>query len=77
MLMNSITDGVFRLPIIEALTFHTSFSTGANTPLLITGVDENGNKGDYVVKLKGAKRMSTEASMRELLAAIIAIQMGI
>jgi hypothetical protein len=73
----SITDGSFKLPIIEALAPHTSFSTGANKPLLITGVDEDGNKGDYVVKFIGAQRMSKEACMRELLAALIAIQMKI
>lgn len=73
----SIIDGAFQLQIIEALTPHTSFPTGANKPLLVTGVNEDGNKGDYVVKLIGVGRMSKEACMRELLAALIAIQMGV
>lgn len=75
--MSSITNESFRLRIINALIPQTSFFSGANTPLLITGVDEDGNTGEYVVKFKGAKRMSPEASMRELLATLIAIQMGI
>jgi hypothetical protein len=45
--------------------------------LLITGVDEFGNKGDYVVKFRGAERMSDEAFLRELLASFIAMQMDI
>src|SRR5579872_2597773 len=75
--MRKITDVDYSLPIIEAQTPSELFESGANKPLLIRGVDENGNKGDYVVKFRGAERMSEEASMRELLAAFIAAQMGI
>lgn len=75
--MTDILSGDFKIPIIKALTAHETFVSGANKPLLITGVDENGRKGDYVLKFIGAERMSNEASMRELLAALIAIQMGI
>src|SRR6266498_1098571 len=75
--MNKITDGNYTLPLIEALSPHELFVSGANKPLLITGVDVNGNKGDYVVKFRSAERMSNEASMRELLAAFIAGQMEI
>jgi hypothetical protein len=73
----SIISKRFQLSVIEALVPHKTFTTGANKPLLITGVDKNGNKGDYVVKLIGAERMSKEACMRELLASLVAIQMGI
>lgn len=75
--MRKITDPDYRLPIIEALSPHKLFETGANKPLLITGVDVNGNKEDYVVKFRSAERMSYEASMRELLACFIAMQMDI
>ncbi|NII25780.1 hypothetical protein HB364_11845 [Pseudoflavitalea sp. X16] len=75
--MSKITAGNYRLPIIEALSPHESFESGANKPLLLTGVDSNGNKGDYVVKFRGAPRMSNEACMRELLAVFIAAQMDI
>lgn len=75
--MSKITEGGYTLPIIEALSSHVSFDSGANKPLLITGTDNNGNKGDYVVKFRGAARMSNEACLRELLAAFIATQMEI
>ena len=75
--MIKITDQNYTLPIVEALGPIKEFDSGANKPLLIIGVDENGTKGDYVVKFRGAERMSNEAFMRELLAAFIAMQMEI
>lgn len=72
-----ITDPGYFLPVIEALAPHETFHTGANKPLLITGIDGNGNKDDYVVKLRAAERMSNEACMRELLALFIAFQFDI
>jgi hypothetical protein len=75
--MWKITDIDYTLPIINALSPHQSFDTGANRPMLIRGVGGNGVKGDFVVKFLGAERMSSEASLRELLAAFIAAQMEI
>ena len=75
--MKKITEKGYILPIIEALSPHESFESGANRPLLITGADKKGAKSDYVVKFRGAERMSNEACMRELLATFIAAQMGI
>jgi hypothetical protein len=75
--MTKITDPNFTLSIIEALSPHEIFATGANKPLLITGVDQNGSKGNYVVKFKCAERMYPEANMRELLALFIAAEMDI
>lgn len=72
-----ITDPGFTLPVIEALSLIETFDSGANKPLLITGVDENGKKGDYVVKLRGAERMSVEACMFELLGLFIAKELSI
>ena len=64
--MSKITEENYTLLIIEALSPHESFESGANKPLLITGADINARKGDYVVKFRGATRMSNEACMREL-----------
>lgn len=73
--MTKITDENYLLPVVEAISPHEQFTTGANKPLLVTAVDAGGNKGDYVIKFRGAERMSTEACMREVLAAFIAMQM--
>lgn len=75
--MAKITDNNYGLPLIEALSPHETFNTGANKPMLITGVDATGAKGDYVVKFRAAERLSVEAFMRELLAVFIASQMEI
>jgi len=76
--MPSIKDSSYKLPIIEPLQKHSSFVNSANKPLLITGVDVGtGEKGDYVVKLMKAERMSTAAAMRELIAAFIAMEMDL
>jgi hypothetical protein len=75
--MAKITDPGFTLSIVEALSPHEVFSTGANKPLLLTGVNQNGNKGSYVIKFKASERMSPEANMRELLALFIAAEMNI
>lgn len=75
--MIKITDQNYTLSIVQALGHLKEFESGANKPVLVIGVDESGIKGDYVVKLRGAERMSNEASMRELLAAFIAMQMEI
>ncbi len=71
-----ITDINYKLPEVFAQWFHDNFITSANKPILITGVNkESGEKLDYVVKLKAAERMSNEASMRELLACFISMEL--
>lgn len=76
--MKKITDPDYQLPDVYAQRFSESFMASANKPLLISGIDRNTNeKGDYVVKLMRAQRMSEEASMRELLASFIAMEMEI
>lgn len=76
--MSRITDAGYRLPIIYAQRFNSNFRESANQPLLISGVDmEASEKGDFVVKFVNAPRMSQEASMRELLASFIAMEMNI
>jgi hypothetical protein len=55
-----------------------SFETGANQPMVIQGVcRETGVKGDFVVKYRGAPRMSIEASCRELIASFIAMELDL
>lgn len=74
--MPSIKDPKYKLPIIEPLQSHKVFLNSANKPLLIRGVDIDTHiKNDYVVKLMAAERMSGAASMRELLAAFIALEL--
>jgi hypothetical protein len=76
--MPSVKDVNYKLPVIEPLQKHKVFTNSANKPLLITGVDsETGVKGDYVVKLMKAERMSASAAMRELMAAFIAMEMDL
>jgi hypothetical protein len=73
--MPSINDPTYRTPIIEPLQKHKEFANSANKPILIRGIDVNTHeKNDYVVKLSGAARMSNSASMREMLAAFIAME---
>lgn len=76
--MQKITDKNYRLPIVYAQRFNSNLPNSANKPIVISGTDKNnGQKGDYVVKFRKAERMSEEASMRELLASFIAMEMEI
>ncbi len=76
--MKKITDKDYRLPEIYAQRFNDELPNSANKPIVISGVDKStGEKGDYVVKFRKADRMSEEASMRELLASFIAMEMEI
>ncbi len=44
----------------------------------MSGIDKHSHeKGDFVVKFRNAERMSPDASMRELIASFIAMQMDI
>jgi hypothetical protein len=76
--MSKITDTNFYLPEVYPVIYHQNFINSANKPLLITGVEkQNGAKDDFVVKLRSAERMSSEAFMRELLGAFIALELEI
>jgi hypothetical protein len=77
-MMKKITDKDYQLPEVYAQRVNDNFPNSANKPLLVSGIDKATNeKGDYVVKFRKAERMSEEASMRELLASFIAMQMEI
>jgi hypothetical protein len=74
--MLKITDPGYFLPQIRALSWGDVFMNGANTPQTIRGVcKKTGNKGDYVVKYRGAERMYPGACAKELIAACMANQM--
>lgn len=76
--MSRITNAGYRLPVVFAQRLDGKFGNSANQPLLISGVDKmTAEKGSYAIKLKAAPRMSEEASMRELLASFLAMEMGI
>lgn len=73
-----VTDGAYRLPIIQAMQLHKVMASGTTAPLLVTGVDElSGEKGDFVVKPMGAPRMSTAAATKEIVGSWMATQLGI
>lgn len=74
----SIKDPEYYLPIVWPEMYHETLGSGANKPMLITGVDEKtGQSDDYVVKIKAGERMGPDASFRELLACFLAMEVGI
>jgi hypothetical protein len=76
--MIKITNKEYFLPTIDALTRIERMSSGATQPLLLRGVcTKTGLKNDYVTKFRSSARMSNEASARELIAAFIAMQLGL
>lgn len=76
--MKKITDKDYHLPEIYAKEFNDNLPNSANKPIIISGIDKStGEKNPYVIKFKRSNRMSEEASMRELLAGFIAMQMEI
>lgn len=53
-------------------------TSSANMPLVIRALDtETGVMGDYVVKLNASERMHRQARLRELVAAFMAMELGI
>jgi hypothetical protein len=68
----------YYLPIVQPLEPLRVLESGTTTPQLILGVcQQTGVKGDYVIKYRAASRMSAEASVRELVAAWIARELGL
>ena len=73
-----ITDPFFALSEIIAIQTIGTAQSGANRPLFIEGIEkENGKRGGYVLKYRGAERMTPSTSAKELLAAFMAIELGI
>lgn len=76
--MTSIKDNTYQLPFVQALRIDSRFETGSNIPLLIHGCEpRTGEKTDFVVKLLKAERMADGGSQRELLAAFMAMELGL
>jgi len=77
--MKKITNPDYQLPEIFANEYIESIKGSANTPILVRGIDKSSYvKNEYVVKLKSVERMADPAaSMRELLACFIAMEMEI
>ena len=74
----SITDANFEIPIIVAEAILKALTESANKPFVVLGIDKSELiKGEYVVKLNSSERMSIEADLREFLASLIAIELGI
>lgn len=66
------------LPEIMATQLISTAQSGANRPLFIRGIDINTSiEGDYVLKYRGIERMNETRSARELLAAYMAMTLGI
>ena len=73
-----ITDTLFAIPDIIAIQHIGTALSGANRPLFIEGIDkQQGIRGDYVLKYRGAERMTESTSAKELLAAFMATEIGI
>ena len=73
-----ITDPQFAIPEIIAIQYIGTAQSGANRPLFIEGIDKHrGKRGDYVLKYRGAERMTPATSAKELLAAFMANQINI
>ncbi len=67
-----------KLPTITALRYHDEFSSGANKPILVTGVDkESGEQKECVIKMMASERMRPEAAAFELVASFLAWEWGI
>lgn len=66
------------LPIVHPQRYIKTLGTGANLPILISGIEETeNNEDDYVVKLMAGERMDESACFRELLACLLAKEMDI
>lgn len=76
--MASIKNQDYELPKVHAQLYSRTFNTGTNTPVLLRGYDEVSEQDlDVIVKFFAARRMSKEASVRELVAAFIAMEWNI
>ena len=57
--------------------FIRTFSTGANQPILTRALSTDGTKDDIVIKLLSGERMNGAAALKELVAANLAITLGL
>ena len=74
--MGIIRERLFKLKEISAISIKDKFENSQNEPFFIKGVDQNTGKSDhYVLKPTIGSRMYAGASMRELIASLIAIEL--
>lgn len=70
--------GQLRLDIVHPLVFIEEMGTSSNKPVLVRCVNEStGLKNDYVIKLKAGGRMDERAFMKESIASLMAIALGL
>ena len=68
----------FKLSYVYAVEAHKELQDSANMPLVVSAVDvESGIRDQYVVKLNDSERMHVQGRFRELVAAFMAIELGI
>lgn len=73
--MQRFTDIHFQLPLVVALTAQDALS-GTTQPVIISGTNNvNNTLEDFVVKPRGCVRLIGGGSMREFLAAFIALEL--
>lgn len=66
----------YKLPHVYALEVLREIKDSANLPLIIGGVDKSTNqRAEYAVKLNASERMTVQARMFELIAALMAIEL--
>ncbi len=76
--MHKITNSDYSLPQVYATNIVQILSSGASSPLLIMGRNESTIElVEYVVKPIAFSHMSPQASMREMLASFIAMELGL
>jgi hypothetical protein len=74
--MGIIRDRQFRIPKIFPQIIRHNFEESENRPILIQGVDiVSGSEGYYVIKPSNARRMYPGASMKELIASLLALEL--
>jgi hypothetical protein len=72
-----ISDPEYYLPVIEALIAGKVMSSGRTKPMIIQGVcSQTGEKGEYVVKLRGSSHLWQGSSQNEILGSFIAAELG-
>lgn len=76
--MPKITDKDYFLPEVVALAKTKDLTSGSTKPILVVGVcKKTGNTDSYVVKLVGGERMTPSACCRELISALIAMELDL
>lgn len=74
--MLKLTSPEYFLPLVEALEAGKILSSGRTSPMIVRGVcRQTGQKGEYVVKMKGSDQMWEGSSLNEMLASFIALEL--